>query len=60
MKKVTVSSAKRNSVSKEFQPEWFANKLLLVSGFNEGKEAHVKYAHGKLTIIVGKKLKALE
>lgn len=58
MKKFTVASSK--SIPKRFQPDWFANKLLLASGFSDGQEAHIRYAHGKLTIIVGKKPKALE
>ena len=60
MKKFTVSSAKQNSVPTEFQPEWFANRLMLESEFKDGKEAYVRYAHGKLTIIVGRKPKNLE
>jgi hypothetical protein len=60
MKKITVSSSKQNSIPKTFQPEWIANKLLLGCNFQDGKEAHVKYANGKLTIIVGKKPKNLE
>jgi len=58
MKKFTVSSAKK--VPKKFQPVWLANKLLLESGFSHGQEAHIRYARGKLTIIVGKKPKTLE
>lgn len=54
MKKIIVSSQKRKEVPKEFQPEWLANKLLLESEFQDGKEAWVKYSHGQLTIIVGK------
>ena len=60
MKKLTVSRVKGRDVPKVFQPEWFANKLLLATEFNEGKEAYIKYAHGKLTIVVGKKPKPLE
>lgn len=54
MKKITVSSQKMRTVPKHFQPEWFANRLLLESEFKDGKEAYVKYSRGKLTIIVGK------
>lgn len=60
MKKLTVSSQKQNQIPKEFQPEWFANKMLLAAEFKDGKEAYVKYSRGKLTIIVGKKPKNLE
>ena len=54
MKKIIVSSEKKRNIPKQFQPEWLANKLLLESEFQDGKEAYVKYAHGKLIIIVGK------
>jgi len=60
MKKLTVSSKKLNQVPKEFQPEWFANRMLLAAEFEDGKEAFVKYSRGKLTIIVGKKPKRLD
>ena len=54
MKKIIVSSEKKRNVPKNFQPEWLANKLLLESEFQDGKEAYIKYSRGKLTIIVGK------
>jgi hypothetical protein len=60
MKKITVSSSKKKTVPKKFQPEWLANKLLLESEFKDGKQAYVKYANGKLTIIVGRKPKVRE
>lgn len=60
MKKITISRLQKKSALKKFQPELFASQLLLGSGFEEGKEAHIKYAHGKLTIIMGKKPKFLE
>ena len=60
MTRIIVSSTKKNRIPKKFQPEWLANKLMLESGFSDGKEAHVTYASGKLTIIVGKKLQTLE
>ncbi len=60
MKKITISSTKKKDTSNKFQPELLANQLLLGSEFSEGTEAHMKYAHGKLTIIVGKKPKNWE
>ena len=57
MKKIIVSSAQKNTVPEKFQPEWFANKLLLESEFRDGKEAYIKFSRGKLTILVGKKPK---
>lgn len=59
MKKIIVSSQKKREVPKAFEPEWLANKLLLESEFKDGKVAYVKYSKGKLTIVVGKKLKKL-
>ena len=60
MKKIIVSSAKRKNVPKVFQPEWLANRLMVESEFKDGKLAYVKYANGKLTIHVGKKLREVE
>lgn len=59
MKRFTVSS-KKSTTPKKFQPERLANRLLLDSGFDDGKEAQVKYSNGTLTVIVGKKPKNLE
>jgi hypothetical protein len=60
MKKIIVSSTKRRDIPKAFEPEWLANKILLESEFKDGKIAYVRYAGGKLTIIVGKNVRRLE
>jgi hypothetical protein len=59
MKKITVSNIKQKSTHR-FQPELLANQLLSASGFKHGTGAYIKYAHGKLTIVVGKIPKVLE
>lgn len=60
MKKIIISNTKKRCVQNKFQPELLVNQLLLGCEFGEGTEAHMKYAHGKLTVIVGKVPKVLE
>jgi hypothetical protein len=56
MRKIIVSSKKKINVPKKFHPEHLTNNLLIDSGFKKGIIGYMKYANGKLTIILSKKI----
>jgi len=50
MKKIKVSRINNFKQSNKFNPARITNLLLLQSGFMEGKQAHINYKNGQLTI----------
>lgn len=57
MRKIKVSRINNFKHTNKFNPARIANLLLLQSGFNEEKIAHINYKHGKLKILLNKQSK---
>lgn len=57
MKKIKTSRINNFKQTNKFNPAKIANLILLQSGFEEGKIAHINYKHGKLKILLNKQSK---